>query len=383
MEKTRTNKGLWIGIAVLVLVAIISGWYFHNNRQPDMLKIGVLFPLTGDAASYGEKGQKAIDMAIEQINADGGIHGKNVVVVYEDSRAEPQTGVAAIRKLISIDKVPAVVGDIVSSVTLPAAPIAEKNKVVLLAPTSSAPAITNAGEYIYRIWPSDLAEGKAIARYAYDHGYRRAAIMHLNNDYGITIADIFTKTFNSDDSKVILNEGYLAEDSDFRTVLHKISQANPDVIYLAGYYADISKIMRQAREVGIKQQFLGVTALEDNKFLELAGTSAEGVIYPLATGFDPASSDPVIQKFIRDFNNKYHYEPGWVEAHAYDAFMLISQATQEVSEPVDGTKIKQYLDGMGIYKGATGDIRFDKNGDVTKPVVFKTVRNGEFQPLLD
>jgi len=322
-------------------------------------------------------------MAIGQINATGGIHGKNVEVIYEDSRAEPQTGVTAIRKLISIDHVPAVVGDIVSSVTLPAAPIAEKNKVVLIAPTSSAPAITNAGEFIYRVWPSDLAEGAAIAHYAYDHGYRRAAIMHLNNDYGIAIADIFTKTFNRADSSVILSEGYLAEDSDFRTVLHKISQAKPDVIYLAGYYTDISKIMRQAREVGVKQQFLGVTALEDNKFLELAGAAAEGVIYPLATGFDSASSDPVIQGFISDFNKKYSYEPGWVEAHAYDAFMLICQAIREVPEPVDGTKIKQYLDRMGDYKGVTGNIRFDKNGDVTKPVVFKTVRNGKFQPLLD
>lgn len=382
MKQINNLKRYFIGIA-LVILALAIALYFKNNTQSNEIRIGVLFPLTGDAASYGEKGQKAIEMAVDQVNAAGGIHSKRVNVIYEDSRAEPQAGVTAMRKLVSIDKVPAVVGDIVSSVTLPAAPIAEKNRVVLIAPTSSAPAITQAGEFIYRIWPSDLAEGEAIASYAYDNGYRRAAIMHLKNDYGIAIADIFTRTFNSDDSSVILREGYLAEDNDFRTVLHKIKQANPDVIYLAGYYTDISKIIRQARELGVNQQFLGVTALEDNKFLELAGEAAEGVIYPLATGFDSASSDPVIKEFIKDFNNKYHYEPGWVEAHAYDAFMIICQAIREVPEPVDGKKIKQYLDGMGDYKGVTGNIRFDENGDVTKPVVFKTVRNGKFQTLLD
>ncbi len=381
MDGSKANKWPLISIVVLVLVAII-GWNNYNKDQSDVLKIGVLFPLTGDAASYGEKGQKAIEMAVEQVNASGGLHEKKVLAIFEDSRAEPHTGVTAMRKLISVDKVPAVVGDIVSSVTLPAAPIAEKNKVILIAPTSSAPAITDAGEYIYRVWPSDLAEGEAIARYAYEHGYRRAAIMHLNNDYGIAIAGIFTKTFNSDDSSVILSEGYLAKDNDFRTSLHKITQAKADVIYLAGYYADISKIIRQAREIGIKQQFLGVTAIEDNKFLELAGMAAENIIYPLATGFDSASSDPVIQGFISEFNNKYGYEPGWVEAHAYDAFMLTCQAIREIEEPIDGPKIKQYFDEMGDYKGVTGNIKFDHNGDVTKPVVFKTVRDGKFQ-LLD
>jgi branched-chain amino acid transport system substrate-binding protein len=378
---TTKARSLCVGLTVLLLAAVSVTLYLSVRKPHDTIDIGVLFPLTGDAASYGEKGKNAIDMAIRQINDSGGIRGKMVRALYEDSRAEPQTGVSAARKLISIDKVPAIVGDIVSSVTLPVAPIVEQNKVVLIAPTSSAPAITNAGEYVYRIWPSDLAEGEAIARYARTHGFKRAAIMHLKNDYGTAIADIFTRTFAGGDASVVLSEGYMADASDFRATLQKIKQMNTDVIYLAGYYGDISKIVRQAQQLGLQQQFLGVTALEDSKFLELAGADAEGIIYPLATGFDAGSSSPIVHTFVHDFSTTYAYEPGWVEAHAFDAFMLVCEAIRNTSGPVNGTTIKEYFATMGNYEGVTGTIRFDENGDVTKPVVFKTVRKGQFQSI--
>jgi len=371
-------------IVLLLIVALVIGvWLFQSGRKPQEIKIGVLFPLTGDAASYGEKGKKAIDMAIDELNKEGSIHGTKVVAIYEDSRAEPKTGVAAMNKLINIDHVPAVVGDIVSAVTLPVAPIAEKNKVILLSPTSSAPAITNAGEFIYRIWPSDLAEGKALAEFARNHAYRRTAILHLNNDYGLAIAEIFKKNYEDQAEMVVLMEGYSESDNDYRSVLSKVARAKPDAVYVAGYYADTAKILRQAKEIGINVQFLGTTAIEDNKFLELAGVAGEGVIYPLATGFDPSSSAEKTKKFINDFQTKYNYQPGWVEAQSYDSFMLISTAVKNNSGIIDGSKIKAFFDSMGEYEGVTGIIKFDQNGDVVKPVMFKTVKNGKFQALID
>ena len=376
-------KHKWIWTVLILIVAVIAISCFQNERKPSEIKIGVLFPLTGDAASYGEKGQKAIDMAVEKINADGGINGKKIVAIYEDSRAEPKTGVAAAKKLIDIDHVPAIVGDIVSAVTLPAAPVAEEKKVILLSPTSSAPAITNSGEFIYRIWPSDLAEGKAVAEFARKRGYNRAAILHLNNDYGLAIASIFKKAFESQNNVVVLMEGYSQTANDYRSVLSKVENTNPDVVYIAGYYADTSKLLRQAHELGIKSQFLGTTAIEDDKFLELSGDAAENIIYPLATGFNPLSTSRKVTEFIDGFQKKYNYQPGWVEAQSYDAFMLIVAAVKNISGKIDGTKIKGYLDSMGEYDGVTGKIKFDKNGDVLKSVIFKTVRAGKFQYLVD
>jgi branched-chain amino acid transport system substrate-binding protein len=344
------------------------------------VKIGVLFPMTGDAASYGEKGKKAIELAIEEINAMKG--GKKVSAIFEDSRAEAKTGVTSIQKLIEVDKVPVIVGDIVSAVTLAIAPIAEKGQVVVLAPTSSAPSITNAGQYIYRIWPSDLVEGTKIAEMAAQKNFKSVAILHLNNDYGSAIANIFKKTLEEKGGKVVLNEGYSDKATDFRSVLTKTAGLKPDAIYVAGYYADTAKILKQARELGIKAQFLGTTAIEDPEFLKLAGNTAEGTIYPLATGYDPTTiKTPQVESFVNAYKKKYNAEPGWVEAHSYDAFMMAYQAANSTPGQATGTTIKNYFDTKKDYEGVTGKITFDQNGDVLKPVVFKTIKGGKFVAL--
>jgi branched-chain amino acid transport system substrate-binding protein len=351
----------------------------QSNNIPQDIKIGVLFPMTGDAASYGEKGKKAIELATEEINARG---GKKVSAIFEDSRAEPKTGVTAAQKLIDVDKTPVIVGDIVSSVTLAIAPIAEKSQVVVIAPTSSAPAITNAGNYIYRVWPSDLVEGTKISELAAAKGYKNVAILHLNNDHGSAIADIFKKTLEAKGGKVSLKEGYLDKATDFRPVLTKVAGLKPDAIYVAGYFADTARILKQAKELGIQAQFLGTTAIEDPEFLKLAGNTAEGMIYPLATGFDPTIiKTPQVDSFVNSYKKKYNTEPGWVEAHSYDAFMLAYQAANSVNGQVTGTSIKSYLDGVKDYEGVTGKIAFDQNGDVLKPVVFKTIKDGKFVAL--
>lgn len=363
---------------LLIFVPVFIFGCANNNSNSG--RIGILFPMTGDAGEYGVKGRKAIELALEQINSAGGVDGKPVKVVYEDSKADPSVGVTAIQKMISIDKVSAVVGDIVSSVSIPAAAVAEKNNVVMIAPTSSAPALTNAGKFIYRVWPSDLLEGEAAGNYAKEKGYKKAVIFHLNNDYGNQIADIFKKNYESKTQRVVDDEAYSEKNTSYRGMLSKISMMNPDVIYIAGYYEDTAQILKEARELGIRAQFMGATAIEDNKFIELAGKAAEGIIYPLASGFDAKSNDPITKKFVVDFEKKYGYEPGWVESHCYDAFMLIVNAMKKTGK-VDGDSIRKYLDDMGTYNGVTGKIKFDANGDVTKPVIFKTVKDGQFEVL--
>ncbi len=366
----------------LFLAAISSCTQVANQPSTtpsSEIKIGVLFPMTGDAASYGEKGKKAIELATAEINAKG---GRKVIPIFEDSRAEPKTGVTAAQKLIDVDKTPVIIGDVVSSVTLAIAPIAEKGQVVVIAPTSSAPAITNAGKYIYRVWPSDLVEGTKIAELAAQKGFKNVAILHLNNDYGSSIASIFKKTLETKGGKVTLNEGYLDKATDFRAVLTKIAGLKPDAIYVAGYFADTARILKQARELGIKSQFLGTTAIEDPEFIKLAGNTADGTIYPLATGFDPTTiKTPQVESFVSTFKQKYGTDPGWVEAHSYDAFMLAYQAASSTKGEVTGTSIQSYLDSSKGYEGVTGKIVFDSNGDVLKPVVFKTIQKGKFIAL--
>ncbi|TAL67853.1 MAG: hypothetical protein EPN82_13085 [Bacteroidetes bacterium] len=368
-------------VFVIISIILLSCTKSDELEKTKTIKIGVILPLTGDIASWGKKGQNAIELAIEKINSNGGINGVRIEALYEDDKGSPQVAVNAVSKLIYTNKVPAIVGGIISAVTLSVAPIAEKNKVILIATTSSAPAITFAGDYIYRVWPSDLLEGSALGKFAKEKGFKRAVLLHLNNDYGISIAKIFKKNFESIDSKILADEGYQETNTDYRSILTKAKLLNPDVIYTAGYYEDCARLIKQARELGIESQFLGVTAIEDDKYIQIAGSSAEGVIYPLATGFDLNSKDTIIQKFIQNFRKKYNYDPGWVESHCYDAFMLVYKALCNSKYEITGTKIKNYLDNMGIYHGVTGIIKFDKNGDVIKPVKFKTIQNGKFENL--
>lgn len=363
----------------IVFILVVSILFISCSKD-NQAKIGVLFPMTGDAGQYGVDGKKAIDLAVEQVNKDGGVNMKPIKVFFEDSKADARVGTSAMEKLVSVNKVDAVVGDIVSSVTIPASVIAEKNKTILIAPTSSAPAITNAGQFIYRVWPSDFFEGEAAGKYAKKKGFKKAVILHLNNDYGTQIGEIFTKTFSSTIQKVILNEAYDPKQKDFKTLLTKVKDNNPDVIYIAGYYEDTGELIKQSKRLGINASFIGATAIEDNKFIQLAGSATEGIVYPLASGFDPNSLDSSTKKFVDDFKKKYHYTPSWVESHCYDAFMLIITAMKKTGK-TDGESIKKYFDTMGVYNGVTGSIRFDSNGDIIKPVVYKTVRNGKFEKL--
>ncbi len=373
----------WAGIALVAIAIGLAGYWTlagpsAASREP--LKIGVLFPLTGDAASYGVKGRKAVQLAVDELNASSTC-GRPVSAIFEDSAAQPNTGLSAFQKLVSADRVPVVIGDIVSSVTLAIAPAANRSKTVVLSPTASAPAITTAGEYIYRIWPSDLAEGRAIGAFAIKRGYKRAAVLHINNDYGVAINDIFKSAFAGQGREVITSEAYLENNQDFRSVLSKLRTLNPDVLYVAGYYADSATIARQARELGLNVPILGTTAIEDPKFIELAGGAANGIIYPLATGFDTTSSDPQVVRFIEEFKRRFNETPGWVEAQAYDAVGVVCKAVATITDNPTGERLKSALDNFGTFKGVTGEIKFDENGDVVKPIRLRIIRDGKFTNL--
>lgn len=348
------------------------------SEAPNTVTIGVIFPMSGDAATYGEKGELGIRLAVEEVNRRNLLGGRTMRTIIEDSQADPAAGAAAMLKLTNINRTPAVVGDIVSVVTLAVAPIAERQEVVLLSPTSSAPSITDAGEFVYRIWPSDLAEGSAIAEAARDLGLTRAAVVHLNNDYGLSIAGRFMEVFEAGGGAIVVTEAYLEETGDYRSVLSRVAARDPDVVYVAGYYRDSALIIRQARELGMDQQLLATTAIEDPAFLELAGEAAEGLIYPLATGFDASSTEPITADFVRRFIDAFGSTPSWVEAHAYEAIMILAQVISEISGPVSGVTIKEGLDSLGEYSGVTGTFSFDSNGDVSKPITMKTITDGAF-----
>jgi len=273
--RVMMKRNTWIGLGVIVIIAIaiVAIWY-GTVREPELptapgltepgeprptpatgepIKIGAILPLTGDGAKYGEEARNGVDLAVEYENSHGGIHGRPISVVYEDDKGTSKDAVAAIHKLITVDKVPVVIGAMYSSTTLAIAPIAEENHVVLFSPSASTPELTHAGDYVFRNWPSDVFEGAEMARFAYSQlELRKVAILSVNLDYGLGLERVFGKTFKDLGGSVIYSEHYDQGETDFRSQVRKVKEKRPDAVYLPGYYTEIAAFLKQAREAGLE-----------------------------------------------------------------------------------------------------------------------------------
>jgi branched-chain amino acid transport system substrate-binding protein len=365
-------------IVSLVLSLMGFGSCGGDGGRKSTIKIGAVLPLTGDSAAWGDQGRKGIEAAVKEVNDSGGINGELIEVVYEDSQANPRLAVSAISKLISVDKVPAVVGDIVSATTLAMSPLAEEKQVVLIAPSASAPAISDAGKFIYRVWPSDLLEGSELAKWAQGQGYKRVSVLYISTDYGLGLSKVFQQTFESLGGSVPSTQGYAQDETNFKPYLARVKSENPDAVYLISYYKDAALALKQAKEIGLNAQFFGATAVESPDLVKLAGNAAEGLIYPTIVDFDPANPNDNQRAFIERFRTAYKTEPDWASSHAHDAFLVIAEAMRSGART--GEEIRQAIDKKREFSGVTGRIIFNEKGDVIdKPVAIKTVRNGKFE----
>ncbi len=372
-------KKPWIGIGIVVVVALaIVLIVTQTKKEPGEIKIGVITPLSGEGATYGEATKRGIDLAVEELNQKGGINGKRIVMIYEDDRIDPEEGTKAIQKLINSDKVPVIVGAFGSSVSLAVAPIAEKNKVVLLSASSTADALKDAGDYFFRNVPPNSKQGKSAAEFAIDKlKARTAAILYMNNDYGISLTKAFENFFNQKGGSILIVENYDPGDRDFRSQLSKVKAKQPDIVFFPGHYQESGLILKQARELGIKSIFIGGDGSYSPELIKIGGDAAEGSYYTLmAMGYGIA--DEEIEKFTTAFKSKYGMEPDVYSAYAYDALKIIAQAVQNGGYNSEG--IKNALYQTKNFKGVTGITSFDSFGEVDKPFHIYEVRNGNFEP---
>jgi len=375
-------KKVWILIGIVILVALaIVLVVTQTRKEPEKIKIGAILPLTGDFSSHGNDAKKGMDLALEEINSKGAIYGKKVSIIYEDDKMQPEIGVSGFRKLVSIDKVQVITGILGSSVCLAIAPLAEKQNVVLLSLTASSPELTHVGEYFFRIWPSDVFEGKFVAeKTVKELGTKKFAILYVNNDFGIGLKNAFRKEFEKIGGQVLIEESYSQGDTDFRTQLSKIKPKNVEAIYLPGYYQEIAKILVQSKEMGIYTKFLSASPVENPELIKLAGDAAEGLVYA-RPAFDPLRPQKNYIKFADAFKNKYGMSPGIVAAYGYDAIQIIFLAIEKGG--AKGDKIQESMSHIRNFEGTTGTISFDEYGDVIRQMVLFTVKGGNFVPLRD
>ncbi len=367
-------KKIWIVITIIAVVALaIVLTVTQTKKKPEEIKIGAILPLTGDAAPYGERAKRGVEFALEEINKKG-IKGNRIKIIYEDSQGNPQKAVSAFLKLINLDKVKFILGPLSTTEVLSIAPMAEKEKILILTPTASAPQITKAGDYIFRNCVSDLFEGIVAAEFIFKKlNERRAAIIYINNDFGIGLKESFKKRFISLGGEVI-EESFERKETDFRALLSRIKSKDPKVIFLIGQ-TEMGQILRQAKELGIKSQFVSFSAFEDPKILQVAGGAAEGVFYTYQ-GFDTKSEVDVVREFTLKYKEKYNENPDIWAALSYDAMKIYAEAFKRDGFNVEDTKKALY--SIKGFIGVVGETSFDENGDVTKPIGIKKVENGNF-----
>jgi branched-chain amino acid transport system substrate-binding protein len=337
---------------------------------------GCVTSLTGEGATYGLATRRGVDLALDEINGKRPPGKPRVVVVYEDDRLDATVGRTAFQKLVSVDHVPAVLGAFGSSVTLAIAPIAEQNKVVLFSASSTADEIKNAGKYIFRNVPTNRAQGARAAHFVRDHLHAKtAAILSMNNDYGVSLEQSFEPDFTKDGGRVVIKETYNPDAVDFRGQLTKIAAAKPDIVFYPGHYQESGLILKQARQLGITSTFVGGDGSYSPKLMEIAGPAAEGSYYTLMA-MEPENASPDVKRFVDAFKARYHEEPDVYAAYAYDAMMTITAAADATGYTSDDIKNGLY---SITYNGVTGETKFDADGEVAKPFAIYKVTNGRFE----
>lgn len=373
---SKTNKIIWLVVAVIViaLIIIFGGNTKTLTTKDGVIKIGVLADLSGDYANILKGGHRGVELAVEDLKADG----KNVELIIEDQQScnKSQT-VSIVNKFINIDKVDFIIGGTCSSTTLVAAPIVEESKVAMISALSSAPSISNVGDYVFRTYVSDALRSEKAAEFAYEIGKRKMAIVYGNgNDAALQAFEETKKHFENFGGEVVFNEGFDDKSTDFKTLLTKIKSSNPDLLVIAITSPNqIGILINQMAELGVELPIISpVETPEDKQVIEIAGNRADGVIY-IVPGNPPQS--PAYQKLSADYKTKYGEEITQFTAEAYDATMLGVMAVLDSDGTREDIKDKLY-EVSKTYQGVSGNVEFNENGDVSKDVIFKTIENGKF-----
>lgn len=376
MFRTRNGKLAVVGILVLCLVGTLFITWGCGEKKEDTIKIGAVLPLTGALASYGENASRGIRLCAKEWNSSLGNGGKRIAVYIEDSKGNQNEAITAYRKLTKSDRVVAIIGDVASSPTLAIAPLANADSIPIVSPAASSPDITDAGPFIYRVWPSDVCEASRMAQYVLDMDYSRISVLYVNNDYGASMYEDFVDLLSHSDCDVVASQTFDQDTRDVRSQLTTIRNSSPDAMYVIAYPKETVVILRQAKELNFKCSLLATSAIEDDQILpEVGHLFSKGVVF--TSPIPPDSLDSVVMKFRTEYEREYHVPPGLVSDYGYDAMLSILMAIK-TNDQASSTQIANGLENLGEIHGATGVFNFDTNGDVIRPSKMKKMIDGQF-----
>lgn len=322
------NRRLFAQAGSALLLLATAGRVSAQEPTSEPIYLGVSGPLTGPNAQYGAQWKQGFDLALDQINGSGGIKGRPLRYIFEDTQSDPKQTVAVAQKFVSDKRIVAELGDFSSPASMAASPIYQRAGLLQFGFTNSHPDFTKTGDFIWSNSVSQAEEQPLNAAFAVKRlGFRRIAVLHLNTDWGRTSKDHLVTAAKALGAEIVATEGYQPEEKDFRSTLVRVRDAKPDSLFLVSYYADAALLVRQARQTGLTVPVAAASSIYSPKFVELGGDAAEGVF--TSSRFFPEDPRPEVQSFVQAFKAKYGKEPDAFNSYAYDTIVLFGQVLRE------------------------------------------------------
>jgi len=362
---------------VSLLISALAIAAVGCQDEVKVFRIGAVIPLSGSAEAYGRNVEHGLKLALEEINAKGGIKGKPLDILIEDDRSDEKVAVQKTKQLAG-SGVPLIIGGVTSNIALAIAPVCEEKKVVLLSPTATSPKLTGIGQYFFRNFPSDTLEGHVMAEYAVRRmKMRSVAILFIDKEYGQGITKVFRDRFEELGGVVTYEKAYPEGAQDFPGYIKEIKSTGPEGVYLPGYFTEIAAILKEIRSQKLETKIISVQGMATPMILEIAGEAAEGVVYPQPP-FDPESKNAEIRAFVSAYRAKFPTKPDVDAAFAYDALQVAAKAIENCANYPEDLRARVADTNL---RGITGDITFTPGGDVDiTPRMFQ-IKGGQFTPL--
>jgi len=378
---SKWSKWTSLIIGATMLTTLLAGCGGGAKQEAKEIKIGANFELTGNVAQYGSSALNGIKLAFKEANAGGGVLGKQLTLVVADNKSEASEAANAATKLITQDKVVAILGPATSSNVLATIPIVESNKIPLITPTGTNPMLTfkdgKLNAYVFRACFIDPFQGTIMANFAANTLKAKTAAIYVDSssDYSKSLQTVFEENFTKHGGKVVAKEAYLQKDQDFKAALTKIKASNPDVLFVPGYYEEVSKIIKQARELGLNIPIIGTDGWDSPKLAEMAGPAALNNTY-FSNHYSTEDKDPRVVKFVEAYSKEYGQVPDAFAALGYDGAIMLIDAIKRAGS-AEPTKIKEALEKTANLQVVTGTLSVDAQHNPVKSAVIIEMKDGK------
>ncbi|HEY2952604.1 MAG TPA: ABC transporter substrate-binding protein [Verrucomicrobiae bacterium] len=351
----------------------------NKSSEANVIKVGEFASLTGKEATFGISSHEGTLLAVEELNAAGGVLGQKIKLITEDDLTKPGEPATVVNKLISRDGVVAILGEVASSRSLEAAPICQQNKIPMISPSSTNPKVTETGDFIFRVCFTDILQGKILASFAGRtlHAKKVAIFTDVKSDYSKGLAKYFKENFTATGGQITSELDFNGGDKDFKAQLTAIKSSSPDAVFIPGYYTDVALICIQGKQLGLSAPIFGGDGWESEDLVKIGKDAVEGTYFSTHCAAD--SPGDQVKKFVQTYRKRFSGKtPDAMAMLGYDSAMILADAMKRAGA-TDGQKVRDALAVTKDFAGVSGTITIDAKRDATKPMVILQIRGGEFK----